>query len=266
MDKELEDWLNSNEIRDELKAQEEAIDIGYMVLNSISILNTLYRYKAVINANDLNLKCLKQFLTILNKRIKYHGMIFKNVKDHSLANKINMVVNELGNLKLSMSKKEWNLAENKIVPILENVLHDSEKSYPEITEIHKLEHRLIEDLANGIKISDKRYYIRFRNGELTFNGMTAKVAKYDSLQGVILDLAIKRRGKKVSSDEIFVELRVRNAKETDRKRTAEGEVKSCNDAVIILNKKIRTTFNVDFNLIEYKSENVRLNSLAKFRK
>ena len=97
----------------------------------------------------------------------------------------------------------------------------------------------------------------FANGFITLNGRIEKLVDSDTIQGVILEMAIKRNGKIVKDFEM--QERFEKNKKIMYDELKFNPSKTYSAAVKEINRKAREALLIDFDLLIYEKKTVRLN-------
>ena len=240
-------YLGNN---DEQRRMDDLFILRYTVRHIIQIADFLYSYKEVLKSNDSGMLGLFFFLEMFNKRIQY---LESFVNDDEIKEAIKI----LGPIKYDELVKDWDKKKKKLEQYLSFNCEDGITPCGMLFEVKDNEESVIHEFMGTIHIPNKKNQLLFVGEYITLNGRTEKLANSDTIQGVILKMAIKRNGKVVKDFEMQEQFEKNTKIMYDELKFNPSKTYSA--AVGEINRKARDTLLIDFDLLIYEKKTVRLN-------
>lgn len=240
-------YLGNN---DEQRRMDDLFILRYTIRHIIQIADFLYNYKEVLKSNDPGMLGLFFFLEMFNKRIQYLDSF---VNDDEIKEAIKI----LGPIKYDELVKDWDKKKKKLEQYLPFNCEDGITPCSMLFEVKDNEESVIHEFMKTIHIPNKKNQLLFVGEYITLNGRTGKLADPDTIQGIILKMAIKKNGKPVKGSDIEDRIGKNTKIVYDMNKFNQSKVYSA--AVGEINRKARDTLLINFDLLIYEKKTVRLN-------
>lgn len=221
----------------------------FTLAHIILLMDTLSKFKDVLPSNDPVLDYVLTIFEVLKHRILYFECF---VKDSD----IKEIIKKLGSIDYRNLCKNWNTLKEDISLYLPIHSEDGIEPCGQLLDMRDSEETLIEDVVRSLNIPKKKNQLRFNNGVIVLNGISNQIVDLDTIQGTILKMAIKNKGKPVKSCDIEEQLEKNEKINYDFNHF--DPAKSLSAATKEINLKAHELFSIDFNLLIYKKKTVRL--------
>ena len=241
-------YLGNN---DEQRRMDDLFILRYTIKHIIRIADFLYGYKEVLKSNDSGMLGLFFFLKIFDERIQY-------LRGFANDGEIEEALTMLGPIRYDELVKDWDeKKKKKLEQCLPFNCEDGISPCGMLFETKDNEEMIIHEFMKTIHIPKKKNQLRYADGKITLNGITGEIANPDTIQGVILKLAIEKNGKIVKDFEMQEQF------DNNKKITFDdlkfNPSKTYSAAVKEINRKVRETFLINFDLLIYEKKTIWLN-------
>lgn len=216
----------------------------------VLIMDTIYQYREVLQSNDPKLKSLFLLIDTFRQRVVY-------LEDFTKDSDIKMALKKLGAIDYKALCENWLTIKEEVSHYLPFHSEDGIDPFGLLFDMRDNERSVISEIIKSINLPKKKSRLLFANGFITLNGRIEKLVDSDTIQGVILEMAIKRNGKIVKDFEMQERFEKNTKIMYDELKFNPSKTYSA--AVKEINRKARDTLLIDFDLLIYEKKTVRLN-------